>query len=214
MKSALIVYGGYEPHQPKESASFFAEWLRSEGFEVTGSDSLSAFDDGPDLLNFDLIIPMWTMGQLSGVQEKNLCAAVESGVGLAGYHGGMGDAFRSNTTYQFMVGGQFVAHPDGIKDYAVQVTRKDDPITKGLQDFFVKTEQYYMHVDPLNEVLATTTFNPLSAPWVKGCVMPVVWKRHHGAGRVFYSSLGHTVDDFKVPETLEITRRGMLWAAR
>ncbi len=125
----------------------------------------------------------------------------------------MGDAFRNATAYQFMVGGQFVAHPDNAKDYVVHFVSKSDPIVAGLKDFTVHSEQYYMHVDPSNEVLATTTFQTQSAPWVNGTVMPVVWKRHYGKGRVFYQSVGHTEKELAIPEVLELTRRGLLWAA-
>ncbi|MDE2813632.1 MAG: ThuA domain-containing protein, partial [Gemmatimonadota bacterium] len=125
------------------------------------------------------------------------------------------DSFRNNTTYQFMVGGQFVSHPDGIIDYTVNIAAPDDPIVAGLDDFQMHSEQYYMHTDPGNEVLATTTLEGRqSASWVNGTVMPVVWKRAWGAGRVFYSSLGHVARDFDVPEAREIQRRGMLWASR
>jgi len=126
----------------------------------------------------------------------------------------MGDAFRGSTGYQFMVGGQFVAHPDNHKDYVVQIVKKEDPIVAGLSDFKVHSEQYYMHVDPSNEVLATTTFQAVSAPWVNGTVMPVAWKRHHGRGRVFYQSVGHSTEELNIAEVREITRRGLLWAAR
>lgn len=140
--------------------------------------------------------------------------AVREGVGLAGYHGGMGDAFREAVEYQFMCGGQWVAHPGNIIDYRVKVTRPDDPIMQGIQDFDYHSEQYYMHVDPSNEVLATTTFFGEHAPWIEGVVMPVVWKRRHGQGCVFYSSLGHVAKELEVPEMRTILRRGMLWAAR
>ena len=153
------------------------------------------------------------MGNITGEQAGGLVKAVRSGVGFAGWHGGMGDAFRDNTEYQFMVGGQWVAHPGGIIDYEVNIIDHEDPITAGLSDFKMNSEQYYMHVDPSNEVLATTTFSGAHAPWIKGCVMPVVWKRMYGEGRVFYSSLGHVAADFDVPEVQEIMKRGMLWAA-
>jgi type 1 glutamine amidotransferase len=135
-------------------------------------------------------------------------------VGIAGWHGGMGDSFRDNPNYQWMVGGQWVAHPDGIIDYAINIVDREDPITRGISDFKMHSEQYYMHVDPSNHVLATTTFHSPSAPWINGCVMPVAWKRTWGAGRVFYSSLGHVAKDFDVPEVREIQTRGMLWASR
>jgi type 1 glutamine amidotransferase len=135
-------------------------------------------------------------------------------VGLAGYHGGMGDAFRDAVDYQFMVGGQWVAHPGNIIDYRVDITRSDDPVMAGIDSFAYHSEQYYMHVDPSNEVLATTTFNGDHAYWINGVTMPVVWKRKHGEGRVFYSSLGHVSSEFKVPQMNTILRRGMNWAAR
>ena len=94
----------------------------------------------------------------------------------------MADSFRNSTEYQFMVGGQWVAHPGNIIDYTVQITNRDDPITAGLNDFSMHSEQYYLHVDPSNEVLATTTFSGEYAPWIDGCVMPVVWKRKWGEG--------------------------------
>ena len=155
------------------------------------------------------------MSTIKNEEEKGLLEAVASGVGIAGFHGGMGDSFRNNVAYQFMVGGQWVAHPDGIVDYMVNITKSDDPITKGIGDFKMRSEQYFMHVDPSIEVLASTTFpDRKEAPWVKGTVMPVVWKKSWGKGRVFFSSLGHVAKDFDVPEAREIQRRGMLWAAR
>ena len=137
-----------------------------------------------------LVVPCWTMGEITGDQSKGLLNAVRGGVGIAGWHGGMGDSFRGNTEYQFMVGGQWVEHPGGIIDYEVNITKPEDAIVAGLSDFRMHSEQYYMHVDPSNEVLATTTVGGDPYPWIEGCVMPAVWKRMYGEGRVFYSALG------------------------
>jgi type 1 glutamine amidotransferase len=154
------------------------------------------------------------MSKIEKEEVQNLTKAVEGGVGLAGYHGGMCDAFRESVDYQFMCGGQWVAHPGNIIDYRVDITKPDDPVVQGIKSFPYRSEQYYMHVDPSNEVLATTTFTGEYAWWTKDVVMPVVWKRHHGKGRVFYSSLGHVSKEFEVPEMKTILHRGMLWAAR
>jgi len=213
-KKALIVYGGWEGHFPKETSQIVARDLRDAGFDVELSDSLDSFLDEARLKSFDLIVPNWTMGQLTGDQEGALIRAIESGVGLGGFHGGMGDAFRNSTEYQFVVGGQFVAHPDNLKDYVVHIVKSSDPIVAGLSDFSIHSEQYYMHVDPSNEVLATTTFHTKCAPWVNGTVMPVVWKRTYGQGRVFYQSIGHSPKEFEIAQVREITKRGLLWAAR
>lgn len=213
MKKALIVYGGWEGHEPEKTAFIFSEELSKQGFAVELSKTLDSFLDVEKLKSLDLIVPNWTMGQLTPEQESGITKAVASGVGVGGFHGGMGDAFRGQTEYQFMVGGQWVAHPDNIKDYVVNITKREDPLVKGIKDFPVHSEQYFMHIDPSNEVLATTTFESKSAPWINGTVMPVVWKRKYGAGRVFYSSIGHQAKDFDIPEVREITKRGLLWAA-
>ena len=212
-KNALIVWGGWEGHQPEECARIVEKMLVEEGFVVAKASKTSAFAD-PNLARFDLIVPIFTMGKMMDRESKNLCAAIESGAGLAGFHGGMGDSFRSNTDYQFMTGGQWVAHPGNIISYRVNIVDKTDPITKGIEDFDYESEQYYMHIDPSNHVLATTTFSGEHCFWIKGAVMPVAWKRMHGHGKVFYSSLGHIAEEFAVPQMSTILCRGMLWAAR
>ncbi len=213
---ALINWGGWSGHEPQLCAELFGQILRDEGFEVSIVSDLDAYTDQGYMSSLDLIVPVWTMSTITNEQENGLLNAVRSGVGIAGWHGGMGDSFRNNTSYQWMVGGQWVTHPGNIIDYQVNITRPDDPIFAGLHDFAMHSEQYYLHVDPSNDVLATTTFSGREgdAPWIAGTVMPVVWKRHFGAGRVFYSSLGHVKIDFDVPEAREIMRRGMLWAAK
>ena len=203
-RNALIVWGGWDGHEPKQCMEIFVPILEAEGFDVTVSNSMDPYTDSEFMKALSLVVPIWTMGTIEGEQEKGLLDAIRGGVGVAGWHGGMADAFRNNTNYQFMVGGQWVAHPDGIVDYEVDIA-SDDPIVAGLETFSMHSEQYYMHVDPGNEVLATTTLAiRKSAPWIEGTIMPVVWKRMWGEGRVFYSTLGHVAADFDVPEAKEI----------
>jgi type 1 glutamine amidotransferase len=209
----LIVAGGWEGHEPQQCAALFASVLRNDGFDVTVRDTLDAYLD-PALRETDLIVPVWTQSEISKEQLRGMLDAIAAGAGIAGWHGGMADSFRNSTEYQFMVGGQWVAHPGNIIDYTVQITNHDDPITAGIADFAMHSEQYYLHVDPSNEVLATTTFSGEHTPWVAGTIMPVVWKRRWGQGRVFYCSLGHIAADFDVPEARELVRRGMHWATR
>ena len=204
---ALIVYGGWDGHEPDKVANILARKLREHKFDVELSDTLDSFCDLKKLLALDLIVPEWTMGSIENEQLAGLCGAMRQGVGLAGLHGGLGDSFRQAVDYQFMVGGQWVAHPGGVIDYRVHIVDHADPVTAGLDHFEMHSEQYYMHVDPSNHVLATTTFE------FNGCTMPVAWKRMFEKGRVFYSSLGHVASDLDVPEALTIITRGMLWAA-
>ena len=213
MREALIVWGGWSGHEPEQCARIIQGWLEEDGFKVYVEDTTEAFAD-PAIKDLSLIVPIVTMSKIEKEEVANLTAAVEGGVGLAGYHGGMADAFRDAVDYQFMVGGQWVAHPGNIIDYRVDITRPDDAVMEGVESFPYRSEQYYMHVDPSNEVLATTTFTGEHASWINGVTMPVVWKRKHGAGRVFYSSLGHVSSEFAVPQMATILRRGMNWAAR
>jgi len=211
-KRVLFVWGGWMGHEPDKCRDIFVPWMESEGAKVTVSDSLEAYVTLDLQKDFDLIIQAWTMGTITGKQEKALLEAVKSGVGLAGWHGGLGDSFRNNTEYQFMVGGQWVAHPGGVIDYRVNIVDHKDPVTKGLSDFAMHSEQYYVHIDPNVKVLATTTFGDQAASWIGGNVIPVAWKKVYGKGRVFYSSLGHVAADYKVSEALEIQKRGIYWA--
>jgi type 1 glutamine amidotransferase len=213
MREALIVWGGWSGHEPEQCAKIIADTLEGNGFKVHVENTTAAFADA-SIKDLSLIVPIVTMSKIEKEEVQTLTKAVESGVGLAGFHGGMGDAFREAVDYQFMCGGQWVAHPGNVIDYQVDIVRPDDPIMKGVESFPYRSEQYYMHVDPTNEVLATTTFSGEHATWIKGAVIPVVWKRKHGRGRVFYSSLGHVSKEFEVPEMRTILHRGMLWAAR
>jgi len=219
MKQALIVWGGWDGHEPEQCVELFEPFLISAGYQVTVSQTLDSYLDETIMDTVDLIVQVFTMSTITEDQEKALLAAIKRGVGFAGWHGGMCDAFRQNVDYQYMTGGQWVQHPGGIVEHSYQILRGPDgksidPITEGLQDFNLNSEQYYMHVDPSNEVLVTTTFDDRFDPWVNGCVMPVAWKRRYGEGKVFYTSLGHVRADFDTPEVRTIVERGMLWATR
>jgi len=223
MRKALIVWGGWKGHQPREVAEIFRRLLADSGFAVDIRDSLDAFRDEAALRTLSLIVPIWTMDKILPEQSEPVFNAVrDGGVGLAGCHGGMCDAFRESTEWQFMTGGQWVAHPgnDGI-EYTIRITDSAHPITSQptrISDFRVKSEQYYLHVDPAVKVLAVTEF---PTPGVDGphvpngtVLMPQVWTKMYGRGRIFYNALGHQANIFEIPEALELMRRGFLWAAR
>lgn len=208
MKNALIVQGGWEGHQPKEVAQIFAGLLREEHFNVEISDTLDSFKDTEKLAAMDLIVPIWTMGKIAKEQLEPLLAAVkQGGTGIAGCHGGMADSFRNEVEYQYMVGGQWVAHPgnDGVT-YEVNIVDKNHELTKDIEDFTVVSEKYYMHVDPAIQVYATTSFDNVK--------MPVVWTKTYGKGKVYYCSLGHQANIVDMPQVRTLMKRGMLWATR
>ncbi len=219
-KKALIVWGGWDGHEPDKVAALVREILEEEKFEVEVSDTLDAFKDAEKLAGLNLIVPVWTCGEITGEQAGPVFKAVaEHGVGMAGCHGGMCDAFRNDTEWQFMTGGQWVSHPggDGVK-YMIHFDRSNPhEITDGLPDFEVVSEQYFMHTDPTNNVLAWCDF---PTPGVDGPhaanvgKMPQVWTKMYGKGRIFYTAIGHHRDTLEPKTPRELMRRGLLWAAK
>lgn len=220
-KNIIYVYGGWKGHKPSESVDLMVPKLRAEGANVKVFDSLSVYTNEKLMAETDLIIQIWTMGKITKEQFKGLERAVMNGTGLAGWHGGLGDAFRDNLRYQFMVGGQFLFHPGGQIDHSIKIIDKKDPITKGLKDFDLKkTEQYYMLIDPNVKVLAISEFDRekylkpgKKENQITGSTMPVVWKKNYGKGRIFYSSIGHHLTDFDVPQVMTMQMRGFRWAS-
>ena len=220
-KNIIYVYGGWEGHKPRESVDLMVPKLRAEGANVKIFDTLSVYSDQKIMNETDLIIQIWTMGKITKKQFEGLEKAIMNGTGFAGWHGGLGDAFRDNLKYQFIVGGQFLFHPGGHIDHSIKIIDKSDPITQGLKDFNLKkTEQYYMLVDPNIKVLAISEFDREKYEKPKkeenkltGSTMPVVWKKNYGKGRIFYSSIGHHLTEFEVPEVMTMQMRGFRWAS-
>jgi uncharacterized protein len=216
MAKALITWGGWDGHQPDKVASLFAGWLRDAGMDVAVTDSLTCFDDPGALADLSLIVPVWTMSDITKERAEHAAAAVASGVGLAGCHGGMCDSFRAEVLWQFMTGAQWVAHPgnDGVR-YRVRIT-SDDPLVAGIGDFDVATEQYYLHVDPAVRVHAVCDFPVVDGPHASNgpVAMPIVYTKMWGQGRIYYNALGHQADVIDHGAPAELIRRGLLWAAR
>lgn len=210
-RKALVVWGGWDGHTPKETGEVLCEGLEERGWKVQVENSLAPLEDLKALKKLDVIIPVWTMGTMSKEQWEGLNGAVQAGVGCAGVHGGMGDAFRGNLGFQWMTGGQFVGHPH-VGDYYVTLTDAKSPITKGMKKRFkYNSEQYYMLVDPGVRVLANTIYKYEG----QKVVHPVIWTKTWGKGKVFYSALGHVAEEFrKYPDVLEMTLRGFEWAAK
>jgi uncharacterized protein len=218
VKQALVVRGGWDGHVPVAATDRYVTALKADGYAVTVSDTLDSYLDEDLLAATDLVVQCWTMGEITGPQAEGLSQAVGAGTGLAGWHGGIVDAFRAETRYQMMTGGQFVHHAREFTTFEVRPVpeKADHPVLAGgIKPFTVTTEQYYLHVDPAIEVLAVTGYGPdPDHPELLGTPVPVTWTRHWGAGRVFVTTLGHSLADLEVPEVDTMIRKGMAWATR
>lgn len=228
-RHALVVRGGWEGHQPVAATERFLPFLTANGFDVRIEESTAVYADAAAMAETDLIVQSVTMSTIEPAELAGLRGAIEAGTGFTGWHGGIADSFRASSDYLQLVGGQFATHPavgpgetrlegeENFRDYTVNITDlgRTHPITAGLDDFDLHTEQYWVLVDELNDVLATTT-HPAEAwqPWHRPHTSPVVWTRAWGRGRIVVTTPGHSLDVLDNPSVRTIIERGMLWAAR
>ncbi|MFC8598609.1 ThuA domain-containing protein [Isoptericola sp. NPDC057191] len=228
-RRALVVRGGWDGHAPEATTDLFVPFLRAQGFEVQVETDNEVYADEQLMAATDLVLQCVTMSEISGPALAGLRAAVEAGTGLAGWHGGIADSYRASSDYLQLVGGQFATHPgkephlrvgdgsDNFLRHTIELTDlgREHPITAGLGDVELETEQYWVLHDDLIDVLATTTHPaPDWHPWHRPVTSPAVWTRQWGAGRVFVATPGHSVDVLENPTVRTMVERGLLWASR
>lgn len=214
-RQAMVVRGGWDGHSPVETTDLFIPFLEQNGFRVLIEDCLEVYEEEELLAATDLIVQCWTGGDITPAESAGLIAAVRAGTGLAGWHGGIVDAFRENLDYQLLTGGQFVTSPPNPGHHRVLLSadHADHPVITGLGDFEVDAEPYWTLNDPLNDVLASVTVDA-DETRSRPAAVPAVWTRTWGKGRVFVSTIGHGPDDFQIPQVRALTERGLLWASR
>lgn len=228
-RRALVVRGGWDGHQPVEATELFIPHLLENGFTVEVHDSPEPYADADLMAGVDLVVQCVTMSTITGEQVSGLRHAIEAGTGLAGWHGGIADSYRNTSDYLQLIGGQFACHPgkhpqervgdrsDNYVRHTIQILpgAKDHPITTGIADFELVTEQYWVLTDDYLDVLATTTQQVRDGdPWHREVTSPAIWTRQWGQGRIFVATPGHSVNVLLQPEVNQIIRRGLLWAAR
>jgi len=225
-----VVRGGWDGHQPVEATDMFIPFLEKNDFTVRVADHSDVYADEAAMAGVDLIVQCMTMSEIAAEPLAALIAAVEGGAGLAGWHGGICDAYRASSDYLQLVGGQFATHAsrlapgertgeqsDNYVRHRVEITPAGaaHEITRGVADFELDTEQYWVLTDDYNEVLATTTTAPRPwSAWDRPITCPAVWTRRWGAGRVFVATPGHRVEVLRDESVRTIVERGLLWAAR
>ena len=228
-RTALVVRGGWEGHQPVEATELFIPHLMKHGYEVRIEESPRVYADAAAMADVDLIMQCVTMSTIERDEIAGLRAAVASGTGLAGWHGGIADSYRDTADYLQLVGGVFACHPgkhpaeatgeqsDNYVPYTVNMSpaAAEHPITAGIADFDLVTEQYWVLTDTYNDVLATTTQAVREwDPWHRPVPSPAIWTRWWGAGRIFVTTVGHRVEVLEQPAVRTIIERGLLWAGR
>jgi len=230
-KLAIVVRGGWDGHSPVEATNMFIPHLEANGFEVRIFDSPAPYADAALMAQTDLIMQCNTMSTIERDQVRGLKQAIHNGTGMAGWHGGIADSYRDSSEYLHLIGAQFAEHPslhDPATDtmtgpernyvpYRVNMLPEaaDHPITQGLSDFELVTEQYWVLWDRYLDVLATTTqrVRPWD-PWNREVTSPAIWTRQWGKGRIFVCTPGHSLDVLEHPTVRTVVERGLLWASR
>ncbi|QFY63888.1 hypothetical protein FZ934_27160 (plasmid) [Rhizobium grahamii] len=213
MRKAIIVWGGWQGHEPEECARAVAALLREEDFDVQVTDDLAIFG-WRAVAEADLLVPIITGEKLEKPHADALVESVRNGLGLGGHHGSLATSFKESAPFRYLCGVTWVSHPGNIIDFRVNVTKPHDPVVADIPDFDYRSEQYYLHFDPSIDILATTLFSGEHDPACRNVTMPVAFKRQFGTGRVFYSALGHVAAEFENPHMRRILQRGLSWAAR
>ncbi|WP_433306867.1 ThuA domain-containing protein [Actinoplanes sp. CA-030573] len=226
---ALVVRGGWEGHEPVKATDMFLPFLERSGFAVRVEESPAIYASAADMAAVDLVVQCMTMSTIEKEEVAGLRAAVAAGTGFTGWHGGIADSYRASSDYLQLVGGQFATHPskepgrcrgdasDNFLKYRVSLTElgRSHPITAGLDDFELETEQYWVLHDDLIDVLATTT-HPVAPwhPWHRPITSPAIWTREWGRGRIVVTTPGHSLDVLENGNVRTVIERGMLWATR
>ena len=229
-KSALVVRGGWDGHEPVQTTDSFVPFLKEKGYQVRVEDSTKVYADTDYLSGVDLIVQVVTMSTIEKDEIAGLRGAVAAGTGLAGWHGGIADSYRNEADYLQLVGGQFAHHqardkpenlPGGAENNFVRYTvnisadQAEHPIVAGVADFELETEQYWVLSDAYNDVLATTTIPARDFDaWHRPITCPAVWTRQWGEGTVFVCTPGHQLTVVQNPSVRKIIERGLLWVTR
>lgn len=203
-------------HRFEASASVIHDFLAAEGnMSVTLTDDKAVLAS-PQLKGFDVCVfgtgftrtvrqPDGTPKRepdLTPEQEGGLFQFVSTGKGLVGIHG---TAWWIGGRAVDLIGGHANWHPPGLT-FTVHIEDTVHPITHGISDFEVEDEIYISAYDPAIHILA-------SAEW-HGRAHPMAWTKPYGAGRVFYTTLGHGPGTFERPPMQKLVAQGVQWAAK
>jgi type 1 glutamine amidotransferase len=219
--------------EPSHSERVMAELAERDGFEVECTKDGRVFDGDLDKY---AAIAFYTSGDLTGpakdgsapvsaAGKRRLLEAVAAGKGFVGFHSAT-DTFHSKgpraqnqrevDPYIAMIGGEFVTHGE-----------QQEASLHAVSQFFYKnigvpseglsfTEEWYAgknYAKDLHVILKQET------KYMKGEAyrrpdFPQTWVRMHGAGRVFYTSLGHREDVWTNPLFQAVAQGGIAWVLR
>jgi uncharacterized protein len=163
------------------------------------------------LARFGVVVMISTTGRPLGdpgtAAVEALAAYVRGGRGLVGVHAAS-NGHEDNDTYVSLMGGDFREHPGNVRA-ARCYPETSHPAVARLPMSFEITDEFYLfnkyRMDNL-VVLRCDAFQSAQK-------LPIAWHRQEGAGRVFYTGLGHATEEWSDRRVLDDhVIPGILWA--
>ena len=156
---------------------------------------------------YDSVLFYTDVGELTDAQENGLLTYIKRGGGFFGLHTAAA-SFHEANGYHEMLNAFLLGHSKYM-DFTVNIINVDHEITRGLSDFVVTDELYYVKHDPSKSHHLMQAYDPT-------CDETHVMAFHHtyGDGRVFYFALGHDMAALENPNFQETIRRGVLWVGK
>ena len=215
-RNALVVVNGDDIHHDLLTASQVFQQLGIEAGLVTRrAMGMNRFVDArPETADADVYLLYTAGGQFPTAQQEALAAAVAGGKGLVGVHGANilgweGDGIDPADRPMFeLLGNRYLSHGPGHHEgrHTIEIVA-DHAITDGLDDFELFDEYYeFEAADDDLQVLA-------QRHRADGAVIPVMYARTVGDGRVVYLALGHDMRSWGEPPVRTLVRRALAWAA-
>jgi type 1 glutamine amidotransferase len=215
-RNALVVVNGDDIHHDLLSAATVFQQLGIEAGLVTRrAMGLNRFVDArPETADAHVYLFYTAGGQFPTAQQEALAASVAAGKGLVGVHGAniLGwegdDVDPADRPYFDLLGNRYLSHGPGHHEgrHTIEIVG-EHPITEGLEDFELFDEYYeFEFADDDVQILA-------QRHRADGEVIPVLYVRTIGAGRVVYLALGHDMRSWGEPPVRTLVRRSLAWAA-
>jgi type 1 glutamine amidotransferase len=176
------------------------------GWDVDATENASQFNDD-NLKRYDVVVWLNTSGNILDSQQRTAYERFQQlHKGTVAIHEAGTDTERDGWPwYRKMASVLFSGHPT-IQKATVVVHDQTHPASFGLPVEWEHVDEWYSfasdpRLDPDVHVLASVderTYDPAEFAMGKGVRdHPVAWYKQYDGGRYFYTSLGHTYEDYR-----------------
>jgi type 1 glutamine amidotransferase len=209
---AILIYSGttgYRHESIPAGIAAVTAIARKRGLSVEASEDPNVFS-ADTLKRFRAIVLLSCTTDpknpasewLTGSRREALQQFVHRGGGILAIHAAA-DSHYHWPWYGKMIGGHFARHPQGTPTGTIRMLATGE--TRSRTD-----EWYYFDDwDPTSHLLVT--LDPQSIGEADVNPNPMTWTRKVEGGRVFYTAMGHTTENYSEPWFLDQLAEGLDW---